>query len=193
MVYNSRGYGGGGGGGGNVAVMQNVPVTPDASISIVVGAASGQSAFGSCSVLGGTNGTSASSASNGVGGNGNSGGGGGYYPNGGIQSSSSGSRLINSIGAAILKDFYGIYYGNGGGLGGFWSDTSNYVYGGTAGSGAGAGGNSPAPNYFGNMAGGDGVANSGGGGGGGAGNFLAGTGLGGAGGSGLVQIRYWKE
>lgn len=189
--YDQYSRGGGGGGGGNVVVMQNISVVPESSISIVIGASEGQTSFGSFTALAGTNGTNASSGDAGTGGNGNSGGGGGSYynnhSNGGIQANSSGYRLVNSIGNVDLKDFNGVFYGNGGGQGGYWKDNYIYVLAGTAGSGAGSGGS-----HLGGS-GGIGGANSGGGGGGGGAHFSGTAGAGGAGGSGLVQIRYWKE
>ena len=188
--------GGGGGGGGNVVHVPNFSVTPGANVTVVIGAAGGVSSFGALTAKQGANGIDATTSIMGAGGDGNSGGGAGTYyssqGNGGVQADGTttipttqgvgGKRLINNVGSVVLKDFNGLYYGNGGGGG-----VNGNGNPGTAGTGAGAGG------AYG-CAGNNGTSNSGGGGGGGSVEDILGTSYaGGTGGSGLVQIRYWKE
>ncbi len=195
---NGTGYGGGGGGGGNVQCVSDVAVTPGANVSVVVGSANAASSFESVNVLGGENAVIGNPASSipSKGGSGNSGGGMGSSSNGepgGVQASRtnhatySGKRHLYSSGmssAISITDFNGIFYGNGGGAGA----GSQSSVGGSAGTGAGAGGaGSSSPTD-----GGGGTSNSGGGGGGG-GCSTSTAKAGGSGGSGLVQIRYWKE
>lgn len=201
--------GGGGGGGGNVVAVPSFSVTPGASVTVTIGAAGGNSSFGTLVAKAGTNGVAASGGyTYNAGGDGNSGGGcsrgnslTNMFCDGGVQASAyrgnsyvGGYSLIANLATVSRADFNGVLYGNGGGGGNAarWYDGSwNMGSAGAAGSGAGNGGS-----FGGN--GGDGSANSGGGGGGGAGKGFATAspllaGSGGAGGSGLVQIRYWRE
>lgn len=201
---------GGGGGGGYTNTQLSVPVSPNTSINIVVGAGGAPATNGGstyitingnnyCVANGGERGQSGFSTISGRGGNGGSGGGGSAsfrtslpaygYPagNGGSNGSNGGSSDGGGGGGtgqnSTTYSFNGVLYSGGGGGGGYQPPASARGFGGSGGGGNGA-------DAMGNS-GSAGSPNTGGGGGGGYGTSNSnGNRIGYSGGSGICLIRY---